>query len=62
MQGILSLNKPNSNAECALSCEGEHRALVGRVRLYGKYVVVFDLDTPIEEPVKQLMLLLKAFN
>jgi hypothetical protein len=50
------------NAECALSCDGEHRDLVGRVRLYGKYVIVLDLDTPILEPVKQLMLLLKAFK
>jgi len=50
------------NTQCGLSCDGEHRALVGRVRTYGKYVVVLDLDTPTEETVKELTKLVKDFK
>jgi len=36
--------------------------LVAPVRIYGKYIVVLDLDTPVEELVKKVMLLVKGFN
>jgi len=60
--GIRAIDEMSCNTQCGLSCDGEHRALVGRVRIYGKYVVVLDLDTSMEKPIRQLMLLLKDFK
>jgi hypothetical protein len=50
------------NVDYELSRDGVRRALVGCNRMYGKDIVVMYLDTPVKEPVKKVMLLLKELK